>query len=627
MVGVSQLPMLYVLASKNLSPFRYISRASHEEVLPWHRVLGYTTYSLIGCHAVLYLNKYYQTGELMHAFSRLVPLLGIAGFFAMTLLTITTLGVVRRYSYRVFYGAHVFAIITTPVIVWFHVPHGRNFAVEALLILLAEMIARSASTVVSPASVTCITGTDLMKLVIEVPRETLEYHAQHPALHSYITLRDGSWRAQGWKYIFSWGPGLPWNPFTIAAVDVGTSEITLIVRRREGPLTRKLASIPQEARKTVVGIRGPYGSAAFFPDFKPARFDRILLVAGGVGITFIMPIFKHIRALNPSVEVELVWSVRDFNELACLTADELRGLQQADQHTRIYVTGSDTKARKLLHDDTEPADRFEPVSDSEEFQQVTSNLVCRFQRPDLPSLVDSVFESGAKYIITNCVVEDSDELTRNNISAFWSNTNWRLAWSHRTLESHISEMAKRAPHNLVSGREQKRHQKAVDSETGRIVGYIRWLLPPSHTRLADGTPAWPEAMVPAVREEKEAEFERLARTIIWDPQPGADALIAPVKQAEDAILAAKSYMRLDYLAVRPDRWGNGIGAALVRSGMEQASVLGLDIFVHAFAAGVKLYQRCGFHVEREFLQDDSEYGGDGKHYTALMVFEPAATRT
>ncbi|KAF2206314.1 hypothetical protein CERZMDRAFT_53395 [Cercospora zeae-maydis SCOH1-5] len=234
--------------------------------------------------------------------------------------------------------------------------------------------------------------------------------------------------------------------------------------------------------------------------------------------------------------------------------------------------------------------------------------------------------SSAEYIITNCVVKDSDELTRNNISAFWSNTNWRLAWSHRTLESHISEMAKRAPHNLVSGREQKRHQKAVNPETGRIVGYIRWLLPPLHTHLADGTPAWPEAVVPAVSEEEKAEFERLAKTIVWDPQPGADPLIAPIKQAEDEILAAKPYMRLDYLAVRPDSWGKGIGAALVRSGMEQASVLGLDIFVHAYAAGVKVYKQCGFQVEREFLQDDSEYGGDGEHYTALMVFKSANDR-
>lgn len=251
--------------------------------------------------------------------------------------------------------------------------------------------------------------------------------------------------------------------------------------------------------------------------------------------------------------------------------------------------------------------------------------------------------SNKKYIITNCTVEDSDELTKNNISAFWSNTNWRLAWTHRTLETHISEMAKRAPHNLISGREQKRHQKAVDPETGRIVGYIRWLLPPSHTRLADGTPAWPEAIVAAVSEEKKAESERLAETIVWDPQPGADALIRPIQQAEDEILAAKSYMReflllrndvdvlklltgLHYLAVRPDSWGKGVGTALVRSGMKQATALGLDIFVHAFAAGVKVYQKCGFQVEREFLQDDSEYGGDGKHYTALMVFKSATDR-
>lgn len=81
------------------------------------------------------------------------------------------------------------------------------------------------------------------------------------------------------------------------------------------------------------------------------------------------------------------------------------------------------------------------------------------------------------------------------------------------------------------------------------------------------------------------------------------------------------FVGLDYLAVHPDHQGKGVGTALVRSGMEQAAAMGLDIFVYAFAAGVGLYERLGFRIERDFLQDDSVYGGQGNHYTALMVYE------
>lgn len=54
--------------------------------------------------------------------------------------------------------------------------------------------------------------------------------------------------------------------------------------------------------------------------------------------------------------------------------------------------------------------------------------------------------------------------------------------------------------------------------------------------------------------------------------------------------------------------------------MRQAEELGLDIFIHAMQAGVGVYKRLGFIVEKEFFQDDTKYGGNGEVYTALMVY-------
>ncbi|KDN65588.1 putative acetyltransferase [Colletotrichum sublineola] len=151
--------------------------------------------------------------------------------------------------------------------------------------------------------------------------------------------------------------------------------------------------------------------------------------------------------------------------------------------------------------------------------------------------------TATKYIIKHCTVADSDELTRNNISAFWADPHWNLAWRHRTLEYHISQVAKRTPRNLLSDPGTKRQQKAVDPVTGRIVGFARWYLPASHATNADGTPAWPDAMVPAVTSEEEAEFQRIAKTAHWDPNEDSDELLTPIIEAKDEILAKKSYMR------------------------------------------------------------------------------------
>jgi GNAT superfamily N-acetyltransferase len=78
---------------------------------------------------------------------------------------------------------------------------------------------------------------------------------------------------------------------------------------------------------------------------------------------------------------------------------------------------------------------------------------------------------------------------------------------------------------------------------------------------------------------------------------------------------------LDYLAVHPKNQGKGIATALVRSGIQEAEKLGLDIFVTAFRAAVGVYTRLGFRILRDFVEDDSRFGGAGEVYYALMLWE------
>jgi hypothetical protein len=50
---------------------------------------------------------------------------------------------------------------------------------------------------------------------------------------------------------------------------------------------------------------------------------------------------------------------------------------------------------------------------------------------------------------------------------------------------------------------------------------------------------------------------------------------------------------------------------LVKSGINAANAIGLDIFVVATDAGFRMYQRAGFQLLDEIIQDDSKYGGTG----------------
>ncbi|KAH7393359.1 acetyltransferase [Cadophora sp. MPI-SDFR-AT-0126] len=223
--------------------------------------------------------------------------------------------------------------------------------------------------------------------------------------------------------------------------------------------------------------------------------------------------------------------------------------------------------------------------------------------------------------ISGCTVSDGAAIAENSIPAFWQNPNWRLAWPHRTLTYHISQVAKRIPRNLLNDRDTKRHQKAIDGISGRILGYARWSLPSSHTRDIEGKPVWEEAVVPVVGEDQEREIKKVAADVVWDPNQESDVLLGELRSIETEIEERGVWMRLEYLAVHPDFQGKGIGTALVESGMREAEKLGLGIFIVAMPSGMGVYEHLGFKIERVLVQDDSMFGGTGDHRTYFMVFE------
>ncbi|KAK3900099.1 hypothetical protein C8A05DRAFT_17561 [Staphylotrichum tortipilum] len=232
----------------------------------------------------------------------------------------------------------------------------------------------------------------------------------------------------------------------------------------------------------------------------------------------------------------------------------------------------------------------------------------------------------------------------------------RLEWRHRTLDYHISQVALRYPRTLQRNRATARHQKAVDTATGEILGYARWSIPESHATITtaesdgNGTPAWPEAVIPAVSAEEETEINRMAATAVWDPDLTSDPLLDGMRKIQDPrghpglqdvheykpilltlltslIEGADTETKraeLEYLAVHPRHQRRGVATALVRSGMRQAEKLDLDIYVHAMKPGVLVYQRLGFRLERELIQDDTEYGGPGLFGDYFLIYKQPA---
>lgn len=93
---------------------------------------------------------------------------------------------------------------------------------------------------------------------------------------------------------------------------------------------------------------------------------------------------------------------------------------------------------------------------------------------------------------------DCAGLSQVMIPAFMQDPHWALLWPDMSMEQVIDGCNRRLPQNLITARERKRYQKVVETETGEIAGYSRWILPPQLQGKGDDgkTTFWPEAEIP-----------------------------------------------------------------------------------------------------------------------------------
>jgi NAD(P)H-flavin reductase len=388
---MSQLPLQYLLALKSLNPVAYIFNSSHEQINRYHRVLGRIIYTLLIAHALLYLNFFVASGLLVEKLttSRAV-ITGMVGIWLMTFLNTTTFRAIRNYSYRIFFIVHLAVALMLPPLIWFHAHHPRLFLVEALVVFLADIIARKFDTIVAQARLEMVPGTNLVKITAPVPKKKIHRYSTHPGSHIYLQIppeaRPSDSLASS-DYIVH---EFLYNPFTVADVDVEAGNLTLVARRLNGPMTTSLNQIASHnsrhnAAKVPLSIEGPYGVASHFKTLVEGEFDRILLVAGGVGATYTVPLYRALVRDNPTADVQLIWAVREAGDASWVMSGENGKGFTEDEGVQVFVTACEDK---LAGQGTDGEDV--ELTSLQEGGEVRHQLM----RPNLKKVVDDVFQHG-----------------------------------------------------------------------------------------------------------------------------------------------------------------------------------------------------------------------------------------
>ncbi|KAK6593785.1 ferric reductase like transmembrane component [Botrytis cinerea] len=361
-VAASQFPAHYALSMKSLySPLSVLFGSSHEQLNTWHRISGRLIWTLLACHASWYANGWIQIGVLYIKITTPIIICGILSFWLINLLIVTSLPIVRP-----------------------------------LALFVIDLGIRKFNTVKAFATIKPVPETSLVEVTIPITPSKISQFQYAPGQHVYLSIPPSSVpKSTGYnRHLYE----LLYNPFTVASVsDSPSPQITLTMRTLNGPTTSALSSLSHLSKaRPPLNIEGPYGTSRKFPNLAE-KFDRVLLVAGGVGATFTLPIY---RAVKQEMEnegriashVRMIWVMRDAAESSwALSSSPQNENSEAkienDQGLELYITSPRTSHSTSTSSFGEPG--------SVEMHSLASpSSNTKYSRPDLRAIVDGTFCQG-----------------------------------------------------------------------------------------------------------------------------------------------------------------------------------------------------------------------------------------
>ena len=322
-VAASQLPVHYLLSAKSpWNPIQLLTRRSHEQLNPYHRLLGRILIMFFTAHAALYLNFYIQANLLGKRIRDRDVQLGLAAIISFLTIGTTALSRVRDYSYRVFYVAHIILSTAILPILYFHVVHVRVYVLQTaaihILLTIIDRYLINQHHIVS-ANLYPIPNTSLISIFIRPEKHFSPHRILKPGYHIYISR---AFIQEPSSFAFT-----SMNPFSIANLPMDIAPQIHLVARALSGTTRKLAEAAHFHPDASYHLKmeRPYGSSSYFPDL--LSYDRVLLVSGGVGATFTLPFYYALlgqiselqqrdsgAAAAQAEKLRFVWSVRDIAE-------------------------------------------------------------------------------------------------------------------------------------------------------------------------------------------------------------------------------------------------------------------------------------------------------------------------
>jgi predicted ferric reductase len=307
--------------------------AGFDRLTQWHRWNGHLCIFLVLVHVVLQIQGYSMPTHRSFGdeFWTLIARGAFPGMITATIGTVLLVAVAwssyaivrRRLPYELWYGVHLTAYAGI-ALAWFHeIPTGGDLALNPGAARYWRIMALVALATVAWRVLAPLVSIARHRLrVVEVKAEGAGATSLRIAGRKLDRLHAAPGQFFIWRFLT---PGHWWSahPFSLsAAPDGATFRITA---KSVGDHTARMRTIPVGTR---VVTEGPFG------DFteRSRRREKVLLVAGGIGIT-------PVRALLERMNGDVVAIYRVLAPEDIVFADELEELRRTRRLTLHYVIG------------------------------------------------------------------------------------------------------------------------------------------------------------------------------------------------------------------------------------------------------------------------------------------------
>lgn len=333
--------MFLILPVARIPLWSVLFGTSFERIVKYHRWLGMAMTVAVIVHLIQALDV--TTATYSEKYGTVTPLYGFIAFLCFVVMAVLANEFVRRKFFEVFYFTHRILSIVGFVFSILHAPKVIGYALAVPLAFYAVgLLYRWSSAFVGSysATVTVAPGVAATSLVLDASSKTGKY-AMTMNRASYFMVRIPSVSQ------------VEWHPFSAIVTPDGKS--IGFCAKAIGGYTQELLKTAQLNHSLTMSLCGPFGKMGLDVE----KYDAVVLVGGGVGITPLMSMVNQCRLFPSSRSAStsakgadwlVVWSVREATDL--LMMDPFMPSQaQLDYAAQV---GHDVNADGSIQDSNQP---------------------------------------------------------------------------------------------------------------------------------------------------------------------------------------------------------------------------------------------------------------------------------